>query len=515
MLIGYVSDEQHQALSDVAFVFRNDRTSVAATSGADGSIVAELPAGDYDVVLQKPGYGGKTTTLSVKPGGVPHRFRLMSDDLVGYLWPKWVKSGEASDFRVHSPEPYYFSLWRYGWEKELIKPVGWFDDHGPRATAQILPDGDFTQGGVRWNSVGYGSAWHPQRITAPEKSGLYYGHVKTESGKFFSFPWIVAPKKPKAKVAVMCSNISWNAYNIFGGRSNYNQQAGLNVRPTIHARQDLSRFLHPGEWPYEETGAPLSFDRPELFNSVPENAQITDTISGRLASAMAPGEWRFLGWLEREQIPYDLYAETQLHFDQLPLESYDVLVLNMHPEYVSKKMYDRIKRWVFHDGGKLMYLGGCAYYAEVEFPDETVMLPRKEGVWPQRGESAAKLLGVEYTHGGYQSGAPYRVLDDKHWIMQAAGFKVGDEFGHHSLHERCPGGASGHELDKISPDSPPNLVHLAKGTNPDDSGADLVYFETDSQGAVFSVGSLCWNSSIAVDDGVSRVTKGVLEQFLG
>ena len=53
-----------------------------------------------------------------------------------------------------------------------------------------------------------------------------------------------------------------------------------------------------------------------------------------------------------------------------------------------------------------------------------------------------------------------------------------------------------------------------KGTNPDDSGADLVYFETDSKGAVFSVGSLCWNSSIAVDDGVSKVTKTVLERFL-
>ncbi len=29
--------------------------------------------------------------------------------------------------------------------------VSWFDEHGPRAVAQILPDGDFTQTGVNWN----------------------------------------------------------------------------------------------------------------------------------------------------------------------------------------------------------------------------------------------------------------------------------------------------------------------------------------------------------------------------
>jgi hypothetical protein len=87
-------------------------------------------------------------------------------------------------------------------------------------------------------------------------------------------------------------------------------------------------------------------------------------------------------------------------------------------------------------------------------------------------------------------------------------------FGEQSLHERCPGGASGHELDKISEDSPAGLVQLAKGTNGDESGADMVLYETASGGAVFSVGSLCWTLSIAVDEGVSGVTANVLRRFL-
>ena len=65
---------------------------------------------------------------------------------------------------------------------------------------------------------------------------------------------------------------------------------------------------------------------------------------------------------------------------------------------------------------------------------------------------------------------------------------------------RCPGGASGHETDKVSPSSPQNVVRLAKGTNIDDGGAELVYYETASGGAVFSAGSIAWPSAILIDD---------------
>src|SRR5262249_5145718 len=78
----------------------------------------------------------------VAPGRPPHHFRLLSDGLLGYAWPKWVKAGEKSEFRVHSVEPYQLSLWRYGIKKEPIRSLGWFDEHGPRATMQITPDGD-------------------------------------------------------------------------------------------------------------------------------------------------------------------------------------------------------------------------------------------------------------------------------------------------------------------------------------------------------------------------------------
>jgi hypothetical protein len=513
MLVGYVSDEDYVALPGVELDFENESGFVTACSTITGAVHAEIAPGRYRVSLGKAGYGSKRVDVEVATEK-PHQFRLISNRMYGFMWPKCVRAGEKSEYCVHSTEQFKLDLWRYGWEKEFVRSLGWCDEHGPRAMMQITPDGDYTQTGVAWNREGYSLQFQKHAVTAPEKSGLYYLHAKTRAGDFCNFPWIVSPREPQADVAVLTSNITWNAYNKFGGRSNYFNQDSLPPRPVVNARQDIGRYTSPDTWPFEETAAPLSFQRPEIPSEIAESTEITDPIPGRTGSCFAPGEWRLLGWLEREGFEYDLYSEVELHFDRIPLEQYRVLVLNNHHEYWSKEMYFRVKKWVHEQGGRLMYLGGCGMYAEVEFPDEATALCRREGVWDQRGEPAAKLLGVEYSHSGFQSGAPYRVIDADHWAFAGTGLKAGDRFGQRSLHERCPGGASAHELDKISSDGPHNMIHLAKGDNPDDSGADLITYETATGGAVFAVGSLCWTLSVVIDEHVSAITANALKRFL-
>jgi N,N-dimethylformamidase len=526
MLIGYVSDERYVALADVLLEFESAAGSIEARSRATGAVYAELAPGDYRVTLQKPGYGAKRCQVCVAPDS-PHQFRLLADGLLGYAWPKWARSGDQSEFRVHSVEAYKIDLWRYGWRKELAAKIGWFDEHGPLATMQITPDGDYTQNGVQWNKAGYGSWQHAQFVTAPERSGLYYFHARTDSGRFFSFPWIVAPRQPTASIAVLASNITWNAYNNFGGRSNYIHADRLPATPTVNARLELSRYNDPefGTWNMENY-APLSFDRPEPINHVPGSVQITDPIEGRAACHVAPTEWRLLGWMEREGFEYDLYAETQLHAGAVDLDAYRVLVISTHPEYWSSEMYRAVKDWVFERGGRLVYLGGNGLNCEVTFPDTATMiahngdnrklqaeLARFESRFGMRGESEANLLGVVYTEAGVMTAAPYRVLAADHWALAGTELENGDLFGQASLHERIPGGASGHETDKISPSSPANVQRIAKGTNPDEGGADLVCFETPRGGGVFSAGSICWPSSLLVDESVSRITANVLRRF--
>ncbi len=526
MLVGYVSDERYIALADVALEFKNASGVTQVRSGASGGVSVDLDPGTYEVTLAKDGFGSKIVNMEVNPD-TPYQFRLLSDCLMGYMWPKCVKSGERSEFRVHSHEAYKIELWRYGYEKEFVRPIGWYDEHGPRATVQLSPDGDYCQTGVQWNKFGYTSPSHKQYVEAPERAGLYYLHAKTESGLFFSFPWVVAPKKPTADIAVLASNINWNCYNNFGGRSNYIHPDKMPETPTINARLELRRYTNPEHINYvAEEYLPLSFDRPEPINYIPEDEQVTDPIEGRAPNHIAPAEWRLLGWLEREGFDYDLYSETQLHFDELKLDDYKVLILGPHPEYWSKKMYYEVKDWVFNRGGRLMYLGGNGLNCEVEFVDEGTMIvqngdlrrQRDEGYESRfhlREESEANLLGVVFTEAGIMTAAPYEVMDDDHWAFVGTGLSNGDIFGEECLHMRIPGGASGHETDKISDKySPKNVELLARGTNADGGGADMVVHEPDGGGVVFSSGYITYISSLLVCDNVSRVTANVVRRFL-
>jgi N,N-dimethylformamidase len=272
--------------------------------------------------------------------------------------------------------------------------------------------------------------------------------------------------------------------------------------------------------------APLSFDRPEPINHIDAAEQVLDPIEGRAACHLAAAEWRLLGWLEREGFAYDYYAETQLHAGQIDLDAYKVLILSTHPEYWTRSMYRRVKRWVHARGGRLMYLGGNGINCEVTLDDDLTAMVCKNGDAREvermglesrfhlGGESEAALLGVVFDDKGIMTGAPFRVVDETHWALEGTGLKNRDVFGEKSLHMRCPGGASGHETDKVSRSAPEGVRRFAKGTNVDEGGADLITYETLTGGAVFSAGSIAWPSAVLIDDHVSRITANVLNRFL-
>ncbi len=316
-------------------------------------------------------------------------------------------------------------------------------------------------------------------------------------------------------------------------------QTGLPPEPVVNARQDQTRYTQVGvfnEWGSpDEAYPPLSFERPEPFNHVPEGTEVTDPIAGRQGCHLAPAEWRLLGWLEREGFGYDLYSEAQLHDGTLDLDAYGVLMISVHPEYWSREMYLGVKAWVHERGGRLMYLGGNGLNCEVEFGGDGTLRCRShtsgeggafryfdasvgreiDSRMDRTLESEARLLGVAMTETGIMTSAPYRLIAGDHWVFAGTGLREGELFGERSQHERCPGGASGHETDKMSLASPPGTTLLAKGTNPDDGGAEMTIYELPGGGAVFSVGSITYPASLLVDDAISRITGNVVRRFLG
>jgi len=201
-----------------------------------------------------------------------------------------------------------------------------------------------------------------------------------------------------------------------------------------------------------------------------------------------------------------------------------MLIITTHPEYWTRNMYNTLKTWVYESGGKLMYLGGNGLNCEVEMIDKITMKVKngdaremekqnKESRFHIYNESEANLLGIVFSNEGIMTAAPYQVVDCDHWIFSGTGLKNGDLLGQESLHERIPGGASGHETDKTSSSSPKNVHIVARGMNPDNGGAEMVYYNTQSGGEVFSVGSITYPSSILIDEKISQITSNVIQRF--
>ncbi|MFC4948203.1 N,N-dimethylformamidase beta subunit family domain-containing protein [Pseudonocardia sp. GCM10023141] len=520
-VICHVSDERFAALAGVDVEFDDGTDVVVLRSAPSGAVHGELAPGHYRVTLARDGYGAKRAVVQVAADGTadPAHLRLLTEAPSGYVWPKWTVAGGTGSVRVHSAEPYRLTLVRHGVEAQQVRLVGWFDEHGPRATVQVTPDGDYTQTGVGW-------AQHTA-VTAPGASGLYYFHLETESGAHFSFPWVVAPAVPASPIAVLASTNSWLAYNNFGGRSNYINATALPPRPIVFAHTDLDRYrtgTSTEHQPADEHYRPLSFDRPEPLNQIGRDERPGDPIRGRQPCHLAAAEWRLLSWMEREGFDHDLYAEAQLHDGTLDLDRYRVLVISTHPEYWSREMYDAVYAWVHERGGKLMYLGGNGVDCEVEFLDPATLRFLTQDEDPDGPDEnrmhrthrpTSALLGVVFTHAGEGTSAPYRVVDAGHWVFAGTGLADGDVFGTESLHERIPGGASGHETDKRAPDSPVSTHLLATGLNPDSGGGEIVHVRAERGGGeVFSVGSITWSAAVQVDKGVAAVTRNVLARFL-
>lgn len=282
-----------------------------------------------------------------------------------------------------------------------------------------------------------------------------------------------------------------------------------------------------------------------------------------------PFDLYMIDWLEEKGIPYDVVVDEDLHREGVQLlERYKVVVTASHPEYWTEEMLDALEVYL-NAGGRLMYLGGNGFYWVTAFdpernhiievrrgfsgtraweshPGEVHLATTGElgGIWRHRGRPPNQLVGVGFTAQGWDLNTPgYVRLDDSEdrraaFIFEGVG--VDEVIGDFGL---VMNGAAGDELDRIEPalGSPPHALRLATtegrhsdyylicheeqavtvkeihGTDNPRVRADMVYFETPGDGAVFSVGSINWFSSLShnnYENNVSRITENVLRKFM-
>jgi N,N-dimethylformamidase len=271
-------------------------------------------------------------------------------------------------------------------------------------------------------------------------------------------------------------------------------------------------------------------------------------------------------WLRQQGFAYDTIADENLHHEgEALLAPYRVVVTGTHPEYWTGPMLDALDRYLDR-GGRVMYLGGNGFYwvtavdperphvIEIRrwrgtetweaAPGEVHLSTTGEqgGLWRHRNRAPQKRLGVGFTAQGNDFARPYTrqpaSYDPRAAFIFAgvSGETIGD---FPSLMLRH--GAAGYEIDRADAalGTPPHALVLATATGFSDSyqhvveelkesdsqqggtvsplvRADMVYFEGQNGGAVFSVGSIAWCSALSFNEGdndVSRITGNVLRRF--
>ncbi len=278
------------------------------------------------------------------------------------------------------------------------------------------------------------------------------------------------------------------------------------------------------------------------------------------------GDSHLTDWLETQGFAFDVITDHDLDREGVELLSrYRAVVTGSHPEYHTARTLDAIQDYVA-GGGRLAYLGGNGFYWRIAVSDEVpdvLEIRRAEGgirawaadtgeyfnaldgayggLWRRNGRPPQLLAGIGFSAQGLFEGSYYRRMkgaDDPRaaWIFDGVPETILGDFG------LSGGGAAGFELDRADPrlGSPPNLVILARseahqshfipvpeevlthtstvtGERPDDLiRAEIVYFETDHGGAVFSVGSITFCGSLSHDNyrnPISRMLRNVLTRF--
>ena len=397
--------------------------------------------------------------------------------LEGYSDKQGYLAGDSLRLYVHTPAPAFeVSIYRLGLTDSLV--------HAPTSFSGLIQD---------YPACAYrtGCAWNNNAtiyLNPTWPSGLYNAKLTDSNGSTFDVIFVIQAAQPEPDhLLVIASTNTWQAYNNWGGVSYYSVAIEGQSSSTVH------------------------FDRPNPVATAEGN-------EGHLSAA----ERHVYRWLEAEQHPYHVISDRFLHENPGYLSGYEAVVLNTHPEYWTDEMYQTLYHYVDQQGGNLIYLGGNGIYYRVSY-DGKQMEVRKNGgnhvhdnllggKWEDIGPHPSLLMGISYDRRGYQTYAPYEVLKPNHWIFAGTGLSQGSLIGPSGLNG---GGASGFETDKMTHFSPDSTILLAKGINPDDGGASMVYVKDNSSGGqVFSVGSVSFGGSLVVDTTLTRVVNNVIDHFL-
>lgn len=416
--------------------------------------------------------------------------------------------------------------------------------------------------------------WQPSfTFTVPEnlKSGAYALHITCAEGEDW-LPLYVLPKRegPHAPIAFLASTFTYQAYaNHARGNADADYMAHV---------KEWGAYPHNADhWPLygrstynkhaDGSGISLSSRLRPILTIRPGYLTFNDPLGSGLRHY--PADTHLLAWLTDKGLDFDVVTDEDLDDEGVSLIApYKTVLTGSHPEYHTPGTLDALSAYT-HSGGKLCYLGGNGFYwriARDRARPHMIEIRRAEGgirawaaepgeyynaidgqmggLWRRNRRPPQQLAGVGFSGQGKFEGTYYRRLPASYegelaWVFAGINEEIVGDYG------LSGGGAAGFELDRADPmlGTPENTVILARSEDPPKSfvtvheellGAsntisgenapdlmrgEIVYFDTPSGGAVFSVGSITFCGSLWRDgrfDGpVSRLLENVVRRFAG
>lgn len=381
-------------------------------------------------------------------------------------------------------------------------------------------------------------------IPEDTRSGVYAARLQA-GDKVYHATFVVRPKEPKAKIAMLVPTLTYLAYGSTGGSlRQYDDHAdgsGFTYSTALRPIQNLRSMA---------TG-PNGEGRPWAFEA--------DT--------------HIFDWLETKGYEVDYITDHDVDREgKAILEPYTTVLTGTHPEYISTNESQAVRSWL-NDGGRLMYMGGNGFYwiTALDGTRTYTELRRHEGteawqaapgefyhntdgefggLWRFRGTPPQEILGVGFAAQGFghvTGSAQYNKPFDRSkasdspagaWVYDGVSKRtgIGDL---PSL--QSPGGPMGEEVDRVDyalgtpasalvlGTSQPfgeeylhvveenNSSSLAEGGNVNPlvrGDVTLVYYPNG--GAVFSAASMVWSGSFFhnnYNNDMTRISENVLNKF--
>lgn len=499
------------------------------------ALLIENPSNDHSIVawdfskgITSKGYTSPSKIYDISPNQLNGKaINLPTRAVTGYNW-----TSEEVNF-VHAPE-------QYG-------AIHFHDDDLEDAEWEV----DFTF-----------------QVPKNLSSGVYAAHLTADEDEDY-IPFIVRPKlgEATADMALLIPTASYLAYaNSRIGSDAPLAQLMVARAPVIeHTDMFLREHIEYGLSTYDThsdgSGNCYSTRLRPILNMRP-----------KFRHNLSPSLWQFnadlhlVDWLTEMGYKFDVITDEDLHLEGSKLlDSYNVVMTGSHPEYYSGKMLDSVLEYQ-NNGGRFMYMGANGFYWITSYHPENpaIIEVRKNygsnawktypgelhlsftgeqgGLWRHRGRAPQKIGGTGFIAEGFDISSYYKRQPDSFdpgasWIFEGVGKeeRIGD-FG------LVGGGAAGLELDIYDQElgSPSHAYLLASsenhtdvylqvveelyfnvpgmgGTENPNVRADMVYYKTPNEGAVFSVSSIAYSGSLShnnYDNNVSKITANVLNKFM-